>query len=251
MRLGIAAVLLAVTTAGCIPVEGQPGWKRAGLSVEGRPLRMRVLGHGQSVTVIFGAFHGDEPESAVIAAKFASHLQKNRELLRGRTVVIIPEVNPDGLAAGKRVNANGVDLNRNLAAINWASSNVQSRYHGGGLPISEPEARVVVRIMEKYKPDVVVSIHSISPKKRCVNYDGPGRKLAESMSRLCGYPAKPAIGYPTPGSFGSFAGRELGIATITLELPRGADVDELWETCREALVESVRWRPAFPSRVDG
>ena len=34
------------------------------------------------------------------------------------------------------------------------------------------------------------------------------------MSALNGYVVEPDIGYPTPGSFGTFAGREGGIAAV-------------------------------------
>jgi hypothetical protein len=105
-----------------------------------------------------------------------------------------------------------------------------------------------MRVMERYRPAVVVSIHSIRNGKECVNYDGPARALAERMSKHCGYPVKATIGYSTPGSFGTYAGKELGTPTITFELPRGVDVDKIWDGCREALLEAVRWRPRFPLR---
>ncbi len=90
---------------------------------------------------------------------------------------------------------------------------------GGPSPASEPETRVVISVIERFQPDVIVTIHSISGERHCNNYDGPGRWIAEKMSRHNGYPVTASIGYPTPGSFGTWAGRERGIATITLELP--------------------------------
>ena len=37
-------------------------------------------------------------------------------LLAGKQVVLVPATNPDGLAANQRVNAHGVDVNRNFDA---------------------------------------------------------------------------------------------------------------------------------------
>ena len=152
-----------------------------------------------------------------------------------------------GLAAGTRTNASGVDINRNIAVSNWQVSR-RSRSFSGDVPVSEPETRVVIRLMERYRPDVVVSIHAIRPGRQCVNYDGPARELAERMSRLSGYPAVRSMGYATPGSFGTYSGSDLRIPTITFELPSGVDADKLWDDCREALLEAVRWRPRFPLR---
>ena len=41
------------------------------------------------------------------------------------------------------------------------------------------------------------------------------------------YPIEESIGYPTPGSFGTWAGIENGILTITLELDEEINVKEL------------------------
>ena len=43
--------------------------------------------------------------------------------------------------------------------------------------------------------------------KPCNNYDGPAKAIAQTMSALNGYEARDNIGYPTPGSLGSWAGR--------------------------------------------
>jgi len=247
-RLCLVAVGAAFLAAGCMDSTAGPGWRAVGRSVEEREIRALVVGRAESAAIIFGAFHGDEPESAELAFRFAEYLWRNPEDARGRRVVIVPEVNPDGLASRKRTNANGVDINRNVAVSNWMPRGRKTRSFGGELPSSEPESRVVLRLMQRYRPEVVVSIHSIRSGRQCVNYDGPAKELAERMSKLCGYPAKGSIGYPTPGSFGTYAGKQLGVPTITLELPRGAAVGDIWEKCRLALLEAVRWRPRFPVR---
>ncbi len=55
----------------------------------------------------------------------------------------------------------------------------------------------------------------------CVNYDGPAAAWAEAVAQACGWPARGDIGYPTPGSFGSWLGLDQGLPVLTLELPPG------------------------------
>ena len=49
------------------------------------------------------------------------------------------------------------------------------------------------------------------------------------MSEIINYPTESSIGYPTPGSFGTWAGVERDIPTITLELDEEIPVGELEE----------------------
>ena len=66
----------------------------------------------------------------------------------------------------------------------------------------------------------------MSPYK-VVNYDGPAKEIAEKFSEIIRYPAEGSIGYPTPGSFGTYCGVERNIPTITLELDEEIPVEEL------------------------
>ena len=53
--------------------------------------------------------------------------------------------------------------------------------------------------------------------------------ISEKISGIIGYPVEKSIGYPTPGSFGTWAGIERKIPTITLELDETVDVEKLVE----------------------
>ncbi len=210
--------------------------EQLGTSVQGKPIIAHRLGSGEETVIFFGAFHGDEPESTLVVEKLLQHLQENPELLQNRTAVLVPVVNPDGLEAGQRKNANEVDLNRNYPTSNWNSEGKDTDYWGGTAPASEPETKIVVELLERYKPDRIISIHC--PYK-CVNYDGPAERLAKIISEENGYKVEPSIGYPTPGSFGTYAGIEGNIPTITLELPPTGEED-VWEDNRSALVRALR-----------
>ena len=213
-----------------------------GHSVQGEPLVMYVLGSGANPIFIFGGIHGHEPTAAQLAEKMLRLLRENPHLRAGVPVAILPAANPNGLAKGNRHNANGVDCNRNFAASNWRRSRPGHRYYGGPKPLSEPETRAIVEAVRSLRPGLIVSIHSFPGGGFCNNYDGPGpaQDVAELMANYNGYPPKASIGYPTPGSFGSWAGIDLGIPTITLELPREKSFNQIWPSNRDALLAVFR-----------
>ncbi len=74
-----------------------------------------------------------------------------------------------------------------------------------------------------------------------VDYDGPAEALAEAMSRASGLRVK-KLG-ASPGSLGSYAGVELKIPIVTLELPKRVskwDKAALWKVYGPAMIEAVR-----------
>ena len=150
------------------------------------------------------------------------------------SLLFIPCLNPDGMSANTRVNANNVDLNRNFPTKNWGKNegdnatcdDETTAYFGGKSPASEIETKFVIDIIEKYQPKLILTLHA--PYK-VVNYDGPAKKIAEKISQIINYPAEGSIGYPTPGSFGTYCGVERNIPTITLELDEEIQVQELVE----------------------
>ncbi len=153
-----------------------------------------------------------------------------RGLGRGaNNLLFIPCLNPDGLQNNTRTNANGVDLNRNFPTKNWgedtsAAGDNPDDYYGGKSPASEIETQFVIDIIEKYQPKLILTLHA--PYK-IVNYDGPAKEVAQKISDIIGYPVEESIGYPTPGSFGTYCGVERNIPTITLELDEKIPVENL------------------------
>jgi len=210
-----------------------------GRSVKGVPLVLEVFGEGPERILIFGGIHGNEPTSAEVARKLANRLRIDWELFTGKTVAILAEANPDGLADGRRANANGVDLNRNFPAENWRRSRRGGRRHGSA-PASEPETQAIIRAMELICPSRIVSIHSTRRGTHCNNFDGPADRLADLMAQFNDYPVKASMGYRTPGSFGSWAGIDQNIPTITLELPRDLNGPQCWQQNAAALLAFVQ-----------
>jgi murein peptide amidase A len=200
-------------------------------SVENREIYLLELGHGDSTTVIFGGFHGDEILGVQLVFRFAEYLflEKTDELKA--KVVIIPVLNPDGLVMAKRKNANEVDINRNFPTKNWKPEYTSRNFYPGNAPASEPETQAAISILEEYRPQRIISVHT---PLEMVNYDGPALSLARKMAQYNNYPVESDIGYPTPGSFGTYAGKERNIPTITLELKKQM-FETVWLTNREAL----------------
>lgn len=158
--------------------------------------------HQQKTILIIGVVHGDEPQGKFLIENYLNNceISKNKMLF-------IPCLNPDGLALKTRENANGIDLNRNFSSA-----------------FPETETKFVIDILEKFSPDVILALHA--PYK-VVNYDGPAEEIAEKISQIIGYHTSNDIGYPTPGSLGTYAGVERNIPIITLELDEEVDVKEL------------------------
>lgn len=171
--------------------------------------------------LIVGVFHGEEPQGEYLINQY---LKTDLSNIKNK-LVIIPCLNPDGKSKNQRQNSNGIDLNRNFPTKNWKLTDKKD-YFGGTEPASEIETKFMIEVLENYKFDAILSIHA--PFK-IVNYDGPAKELAEKISQITSYPAQGDIGYPTPGSFGNYAGVERNIPTITLELPEDESNEHLWE----------------------
>ena len=203
-----------------------------GKSVENRPIECLVLGQSQDVAFILATIHGDEPAGTPLVQRLIEYLQQHPHLLLGRKVVMVPIANPDGMAHNSRCNARGIDLNRNFLTANRINN---ARF--GHTALSEPEARTIERLITRYAPDRIVSIHQ---PFACIDYDGPGQALASRMAEHCDLPVRKLGG--SPGSLGSYAGITLGIPIITFELPENADKldsQTLWEKYGTALVAAI------------
>ena len=165
--------------------------------------------------LILGGVHGEEVEGVVAARCLLEHFRTNYSL--NLNLKLVPELNPEGVLLKLRGNSNKVDLNRNLPTKDWSPIAATERYNPGPAPMSEPENKVLVHLIDTFNPDVVFSLHSWKPMLN-VNGDLPE---AQIIAEKTGYIIDPDIGYPTPGSLGTYAGIERGIPTLTYELERG------------------------------
>jgi protein MpaA len=182
--------------------------------------------------------HGDEPASVEAVVGLVRRLRAGG--IGAGPLVVVPALNPDGLARGTKNNAHDVDLNRNFAARNWRAEHAPG-YFPGAAPLSEPEARLLAGLVEAHDVRGVVAVHA---PFACVNYDGPAAAWAEDVAQACGWPARGDIGYPTPGSLGSWLGVDAGLPVLTLELPPGP-LASFGRQAAAALDEAVRPRESL------
>ena len=166
--------------------------------------------------LVVGVVHGDEPQGEDLITKYLSETSSG--------MLFIPSLNPDGKQLGRRTNSNGVDINRNFPTKNWELTK-KDNYFGGESPASEIETKFLINVIEEYKPKLILTLHT--PYK-IVNYDGPAKEVSEKISEIISYPVEESIGYPTPGSFGTYAGVEKNIPTITLEMDEEEDINSLY-----------------------
>ena len=178
----------------------------------------------KKTVLVIGVFHGDEKDGEYLINRYLSERNETKNRL-----LFIPCLNPDGKAQNTRTNANDVDLNRNFPTKNWESSK-KDEYFGGEKPASEVETQFLIYIIEKYVPDLIITLHE---PYAVVNYDGPAEEEAQKISEITGYKTEKSIGYPTPGSFGTYCGIEKQIPTITLELPENCEKETLWNTNKD------------------
>ena len=234
-----------------------------GTSIKGMPLLYRdFLPTKRSSdpahrVLMIGGIHGDELVSVSISFQWMLRLAADREQpFHWR---VLPATNPDGLLArpSTRMNSRGVDLNRNFPSADWSEKALQywekrtrkdPRRYPGPAALSEPETRWLVKEIEAFNPDVIVSVHA---PFGVLDFDGP-----ENPPKRFGYLRLHQLG-TYPGSLGNYAGVNLGVPVITLELPHAgimpsaAQSDKVWADMREWLEENLPKQPPLSARAVG
>jgi protein MpaA len=172
--------------------------------------------------LVFAGIHGEEPETTYALSRALRQLAEPPA-----HCAVVLAANPDGLIRGTRANARGVDLNRNFPTRDWRADPVTHRSTNedpsdillspGSEPASEPETRALVALVARLRPQTVVALHA---PLACID-DANASVLGRRLARRTGMPLVRDVGYPTPGSFGTW-GTEQGLAVITYEFPVAA-----------------------------
>ncbi len=184
---------------------------------------LRRVPGGNVKILLIAAMHGDEPEGVYLMDQFLNS-KAFESVSENVDLYVIPRLNPDGFAAGTRVNGRLVDLNRNFPNRDWSATAKAERYHPGPTGASEIETQALMAWLTNERPQFLVNFHSWNPM---VNYNGDCRDLAEVMSKYNGCPVTSDMGYPTPGSAGTWFWEALRIPSITLEIQEGSSKAEV------------------------
>ena len=182
-----------------------------GHSVEGRPIvSVRIGSKDPDVRMlVVGAVHGNE-RAGMRIARLLIALGGPRQA----EILVVPTLNPDGVAARSRGNAHGVDLNRNFP-FDWRPLS-GGEYSGPG-PLSEPESRAAHRFILRTKPDVTIWFHQ---PFGLIDRPNGNPFVARRFSQLIGLPLVDLPGR-YPGSASRWQNHRLPRSTaFVAELPQ-------------------------------
>jgi len=161
-----------------------------GYSVEHRPIVALRIGPARATRslLVVGSIAGDEPGGiAVIEALSSEHP------INGVICWLIADMNPDGVARRTRVNADGVDLNRNFSFAWRPFAPYGNRYYPGPKALSEPESRAVAAFVGRIRPTIGIWLHQ--PYGLVDDSEGPlwAERL---MASAAGLPLQALLDYP-------------------------------------------------------
>jgi hypothetical protein len=152
-----------------------------GRSVQRRPIRAYHFGDFAShhTILVVGCIHGTECAGMTVTLQLL-----NNQTTRA-SVWVIQDINPDGLHAGTRVNADGVDLNRNFSSGWQPIGRRGDPQYSGPRPFSEPETRIVRDLIERVRPRITIWFHQPADLVRA---DGQSIPTARRYANLVGLP---------------------------------------------------------------
>jgi protein MpaA len=189
-----------------------------GRSVLGRPIDAIVNGdqgppgNPPRKVLVVGAIHGNEPAGIAIVRRL-----ERLAVPRGAQLILVEAVNPDGVAAGKRQNARGVDLNRNFSWRWRRAGQPGSVMYSGPHPLSEPESRIARTLIRSVRPKITIWFHQ---HLRLVDRSGGDVRVERRFARLVHLPLRKIT--PYPGTATRWQNHSFPSSTaFVVELPAG------------------------------
>ncbi|WP_238536561.1 M14 family metallopeptidase [Stigmatella aurantiaca] len=178
-----------------------------GHSVEGRALHHVWFGSGPRHVLLWSQMHGDEPTATTALFELFEYIRCYREhprveALRSElTVHALPMLNPDGAERFQRVNAQGIDINRDA------------------LRLQTPEGRTLKALRDRLQPCLGFNLHNqdwrtavektrkpasislLAPAFDEARSDNAGRVLAKKVCAVIRDALEPLI----PGQIGRYS----------------------------------------------
>ncbi|MDO6692435.1 M14 family zinc carboxypeptidase [Aliiglaciecola sp. 3_MG-2023] len=121
-----------------------------GYSYLALPIHMISVGKGSSTILCWSQMHGDEPTATAAILDLLQFFQQNKttawltDLFDKVTLHLVPMLNPDGAKQRTRENAQGIDINRDAAAL------------------QTPEGKLLKSLFDNIKPDFAFNLHDQS-----------------------------------------------------------------------------------------
>ena len=185
-----------------------------GRSVQGRPIRAFEVGDPASPrrVLVVGCIHGNEPAGIAIADALAQG-----PAALGVVLWIVPDLNPDGVAADTRQNADRVDLNRNFPWQWQPLGPPGTTFYSGARPLSEPESRIAERLVLRVRPQISIWFHQ---HLDVIDESGGDVRIERRFALLVRLPLRRLTRYP--GSATGWENHALpGTTSFVVELPAG------------------------------
>jgi protein MpaA len=210
------------------------GW--VGRSAEGRPIELTQFGDPawSGKLLVFGCIHGDECGASGIVPLAGGCPDP------GADIHVVPNLNPDGAAAGSRLNGRGVDLNRNFLSGWMPREAPGDPQYAGPHPFSEPETRLAAWIIRELRPAATIWFHQYRGARPFVRAWGPSVPGAKPFARLARMPFR-LMRWPAGTAPNWQSHRFPGAASFVVELPRGAVGTAMRSRLSDALDRMGRW----------
>lgn len=206
-----------------------------GYSQGGRAILAYVFGTGSRTVLYTGAIHGNELSSKYLMDAWINELEVNaRTIPSDKKIVVVPMINPDGVALNRRNNSNNIDLNRNFDTSDWQTDIVSPSNQpipgGGGITsMSEPETKAIAAYTALLRPRLTMSFHS-SAAYAIGNQAGDSASLAATYASMTGYTnqtgnSSNAFGYVITGTYDDWIAERLGLPSVLIELASSTNAE--------------------------
>jgi protein MpaA len=206
-----------------------------GHSAQGRPIALHQVGDPKwsGELLVFGCIHGDECGASAVEPLTGGCPDPSADIF------LVPSLNPDGTAAGSRLNGRGVDLNRNFPSQWLPIGKPGDPQYSGPRQLSEPETRLAARIVRELEPAATIWFHQYRGERPFVRAWGQSVAGARHFATLARMPFR-AMRWPA-GTGPNWQNHAFPGAAFVVELPQGRVDPRMRGRLSKALVRMGRW----------
>ncbi|MBS1880978.1 MAG: hypothetical protein JST31_15815, partial [Actinobacteria bacterium] len=217
-----------------------------GHSIDGRPIELLEVGDLSlpGRLLVFGCIHGDECGASTLEPLRNGCPDPNLH------AYVVPNLDPDGSASKSRLNARGVDLNRNFGS-QWRPRGAPGDpEYAGPRPFSEPETRLAARLVRRLQPRLTIWFHQHWGGGSFARAWGQSVPAARRFAKLAGIGFR-LLRWPAGTGPNWQNHRFPGTASFVVETPRGRLSESLRARLTTALArigEEVGHDPGVPAK---